>query len=114
MFNRTIELGVDWLTVAALRQSGAILLDVRDRSAWVRGHVPGSMNCPLELLTEADLERTRPLVAVCLCGDSSAIAAKRLHAAGFENVCHLDGGLIAWIAANQPLVSCGGNRGELA
>ncbi len=67
-------------------QNGAMLLDVREVDEYKSGHAKGSVNIPLFLLpTEMDrLDRSRPIVVVCLSGGRSAQAVGLLKRRGFE------------------------------
>lgn len=67
-------------------ENGALLLDVRNKDEYQSGHVPGSKNIPLFLLpTEmSSLNRSLPVVVVCLSGGRSAQAVNLLKSQGFE------------------------------
>jgi len=94
---------------AALRDEGAIAVDVREVEEWRAGHVDGSVWIPLgELAARAgELPRDRPLVIVCRTGSRSGYAADALAAAGFD-ARNLAGGLQQWVAADLPLAPAGG------
>ena len=81
------------------------MLDVRNRSEWEEGHVPGARLVPLPELS-ARLEELRGAgrIAVhCQGGSRSAVAASVLRAAGFADVTNVDGGFAAWLrAGNAP------------
>lgn len=94
---------------AALDDSSAVAVDVREPEEWAAGHVEGSLWIPLgELQARAgELPRDRPLVIVCRSGSRSAYAADALVAAGWD-ASNLAGGLHAWAAAGLPLAPAGG------
>ena len=48
--------------------------------------------------------QSRPVIAVCASGQTSARAAEILRRGGFERVFQLGGGLAAWESANLPLI----------
>jgi rhodanese-related sulfurtransferase len=81
------------------------ILDVREHSEWNEGHIPGSIHIPLgELAARAsELDRDRPLVAVCRSGNRSQHAAVALQRAGFGDVANLGGGVTAWARARMPV-----------
>lgn len=81
-----------------LVQKGARLVDVRTRSEFTEGHLPGALNLPVQ-----DLERRlselgakdQPVVLYCRSGQRSARAARILKAAGFTAV-HDLGSISNW------------------
>ena len=90
---------------ASMLGSGvATVLDVRGRSEWEVGHVPGAPNVPVGYLADrlGELPRDRSLIVYCQAGARSAIAASVLQARGFTNIVNLVGGYAAWAAAGQP------------
>ena|SRR6476646_5449425 len=93
----------------ALRDEGALAVDVREVEEWQAGHMDGSLLIPLgELAARAgELPRDRPLVIVCRTGARSAYAADALVAAGYD-ARNLAGGLQQWVAADLPLEPAGG------
>jgi hydroxyacylglutathione hydrolase len=79
----------------------ATVLDVRNRSEWQAGHVPGARHVPLAELPARlhELKGAGPLVVHCQGGSRSAVAASVLRAAGFTDVSNVAGGFGAWLAA---------------
>jgi glyoxylase-like metal-dependent hydrolase (beta-lactamase superfamily II)/rhodanese-related sulfurtransferase len=84
----------------------AQLIDVREPAEYTGplGHIRGSKLIPLgELGKHADeLDRDRPVVAVCRSGARSAQAVVLLQKAGFSSVANLAGGMLRWRAAGYP------------
>lgn len=78
--------------------SGAQVVDVREPWEWAICRLPGARLVPLgELEREiASLDREREVVVYCHRGSRSLDAAKRLRAAGFMRVSHLEGGIDRW------------------
>lgn len=84
-------------------QNDRIVLDVRNRSEWEEGHIPGTRLIPLAELT-ARLEELRggaPIAVHCQSGSRSAVAASVLQAAGFSDVVDVEGGYAAWLRAGH-------------
>ena len=84
--------------------SGAVaLLDVRSRSEWSAGHLPGAVNIPLGELEEClgTLPRGRPIVVHCQTGARAAIAASLLFARDVGDVRLYGGGFTEWRDAKQ-------------
>jgi hydroxyacylglutathione hydrolase len=92
---------------ADLAAGEVTVVDVRGRSEWEAGHLPGVANIPLGHLTSHldELPRDRPLVLHCQGGGRSSIAAGVLQAHGFGNVVNLAGGYGAWRAAGFAIES---------
>jgi len=84
-----------------------IVLDVRERDAYEKGHVPGARLLPrgqLELRVNQDLpDPTRRILACCELGYISTLATATLRDMGFSHAVALDGGMKAWREAGYPL-----------
>jgi rhodanese-related sulfurtransferase len=65
---------------------GAIVIDVRTRSEYARGHVEGSMNIPLEELLRSmhRIPKDKPVITCCASGVRSASAAHSLRDHRFD------------------------------
>jgi glyoxylase-like metal-dependent hydrolase (beta-lactamase superfamily II)/rhodanese-related sulfurtransferase len=78
------------------------VLDVREPEEFSGplGHIPGARLIPLGTLAEriAELDKARPIVAVCRAGSRSAQAVAILTKAGFSDVANLAGGMLRWRA----------------
>lgn len=57
----------------------------------------------LQLLSQYPADKNAKIVLYCRSGRMSSIAAKELVKAGYTNVWHLDGGMVAWERAGLPL-----------
>ncbi|HEX6536470.1 MAG TPA: MBL fold metallo-hydrolase [Gemmatimonadaceae bacterium] len=90
---------------AMLARGEAAVVDVRGRTEWEAGHLPGVPNIPVGYLAErlGELPTGRPLVVHCQSGARSAIAASVLQARGLTNVVNLVGGYAAWERAGLPV-----------
>ena len=82
----------------ALREKGAVVVDIRDPQAYASGHINGAVRLDNQnihaFITGADLDA--PLVVVCYHGNSSQSAAAYLVSQGFSDVYSLDGGFELW------------------
>jgi hydroxyacylglutathione hydrolase len=90
---------------AAMAGAGAAVLDVRGRSEWDAGHIPGAVHIPLGYLDErvAELPASAPVVVHCQGGTRSGIAASVLLRAGLSEVFDLAEGFAGWRQAGLPV-----------
>jgi rhodanese-related sulfurtransferase len=90
-----------------INHENAIILDVRQESEYVNGHIINSIHIPLNNLATkiSSLEkyRNRPIIANCMTGNRSSSACRTLKKHGFEKVYNLKGGVMAWQNANLPI-----------
>jgi hydroxyacylglutathione hydrolase len=84
-----------------------VLVDVRTSSEHTKKFISGSLDIPLNHLTEnvAELPRVRPILVYCAGGYRSSIAASLLQSRGFQSVSEIAGGISAWEVAGLPLQS---------
>jgi hydroxyacylglutathione hydrolase len=109
-------IGVDAVAVAqrspvalsgALGREGLLVVDVRNRSEWKGGHIPGAVHIPLGELPHRlqELPADGTLVVNCASGARSAIAASLLMMAGASSVENLSGGIQGWSNAGLALTT---------
>jgi molybdopterin/thiamine biosynthesis adenylyltransferase/rhodanese-related sulfurtransferase len=89
-----------------ISESGAAIVDVRERDEWDEGHLPGALHVPrgnLESRIEAAVpDKASPVLLYCASGNRSAFAAKSLEDLGYENVVSLAGGFTDWKRSGLP------------
>jgi hydroxyacylglutathione hydrolase len=92
--------------VPRLRAGAVTVVDVRNRSEWDAGHLPGAVHIPIGYLAErcGEIPRDRPIVVQCQSGARSAIATSVLQRLGITGVEDLRGGFQAWAAAGGEVV----------
>lgn len=75
------------------RDGSAVLLDVRTGEEYRMGHIPGFVNIPVDELRErlGELDRSKPVYAICQSGLRSYIACRILEGRGFT-CCNFSGG----------------------
>lgn len=86
-------------------ENGAVrLIDVRAITEFQEGHIARAEHHFLGRLFRDmnQLDRSKPIVAQCLGGGRSAIAASLLQRAGYD-VTNMHGGYKAWLAAGLPI-----------
>ena len=77
---------------------GAVLLDVRTPQEYREGHIPGSINIPLQSLSTADqipAGKDAPLFVYCHSGARSSQAIRLLAGMGYTNKKNI-GGIAAY------------------
>jgi glyoxylase-like metal-dependent hydrolase (beta-lactamase superfamily II)/rhodanese-related sulfurtransferase len=86
---------------------GAIqVLDVRERTEWDAGHIPGALHTPYHDLRDPPdgLALDRPVAVVCGSGQRSAVGASLLQRQGATDVIHVvDGGIPRWAREGWPI-----------
>jgi glyoxylase-like metal-dependent hydrolase (beta-lactamase superfamily II)/rhodanese-related sulfurtransferase len=89
------------------KRNDFVVLDVREREAYARGHVPGALHLPRGQL-ELKVDQSFPdpdveILAVCELGRISTLAAATLRELGFRRAVALDGGMKSWREGGYPL-----------
>jgi len=84
-----------------------LLIDVRESSEWVKGHLPGALHLSKGVI-ERDIEKTipnveTPIILYCGGGFRSALAAYNLTQMGYTQVISMDGGFSEWIKQGYPV-----------
>jgi hydroxyacylglutathione hydrolase len=83
----------------------AQILDVRERSEWDAGHIPGSVHRPyhdLDGIPEG-LDPGAPVAVICSSGQRAAVAASLLLGHGAEAIHVVDGGVGTWKREGGPI-----------
>ena len=95
---------LDPRAAAARSAECALLVDVRERSEWDAGHVPGAVHIPYENVRERahELPLDRRIVTYCASGIRSSLAASILQSGG-RDVANVRGGFTAWRNAELPI-----------
>lgn len=89
---------VDSAGVIAAQGKGAQIIDVRSQGEYELGHIPGSVNVPLDTLqaAAASWDRNATYVVYCASGARSAEAVSMMTTMGFKNIDHFAQGVQAW------------------
>jgi rhodanese-related sulfurtransferase len=74
--------------LSELVKKGAQIIDVRTPGEYQSGHIQGSVNIPLQQLSENILmiEKNKPVITCCASGIRSASAKSFLRSKGFTDV----------------------------
>lgn len=81
------------------------VVDVRTTTEYRSGHIPGSINVPMDEVESRldDIPKGRPVVMVCQSGRRSEITREQVRTR-IEHLSCLDGGVTAWEKAGKPVV----------
>ena len=68
--------------------NGAVIVDVRTKGEYQTGHIKGSINIPLQTLSQnlSKLKKDKVIITCCASGMRSASARGMLKSNGFEQV----------------------------
>lgn len=74
--------------IGELAAAGALIVDVRSPAEFASGHIPGSMNVPLDRLPAKlpGFREDQPIIVCCASGMRSATAKRMLEGAGRARV----------------------------
>ena len=96
MWNRSAGAeDLDQGVLKAQSTTGAVLLDVRTEAEYSEGHVPGSINLPLDQLESIHYSKDTPLFVYCRSGARSGRGVEYLKRAGYEKAENI-GGIITY------------------
>ena len=95
-------LGLTPVNYSELLDRGAVIVDVRTKGEYSSGHIRGSVNIPLDRLSDQmkKLQKNKPVITCCASGMRSASAKGMLQSKGFEVV---NGG--AWHSLQRKLIN---------
>jgi molybdopterin/thiamine biosynthesis adenylyltransferase/rhodanese-related sulfurtransferase len=89
-----------------LIDSGAALLDTREKHEWNAGHLAGAtLLPPIEVAARVEdvvPDKNKPVVIYCAAGARSLRAAYQLASMGYQEVYSVAGGFGRWKAENRP------------
>ena len=101
MSHQTPEIDIERLAGAA--DADAHVIDVREASEYVAGHVPGATLIPMgHLSARLKFDKSRPVYVVCASGNRSAAMTDLLVANGYEAY-SVAGGTNAWERSGRQL-----------
>jgi hydroxyacylglutathione hydrolase len=94
----TDQISVDELRHRIAQDEVGQLVDVRRPGEWQAGHIAQARHLPLNQLAEraAELDRGKPVTAICAGGYRSSIATSLLEQQGCARIVNVVGGMTAW------------------
>ncbi len=87
---------------AELLKNGAIIVDVRSKSEFAGGHIKGSVNIPVDSIsnnTGRFTDKNKPIITCCASGMRSGVAKNILKSKGYTQV--YNGG--SWIGLQNKI-----------
>jgi rhodanese-related sulfurtransferase len=86
-------------------QPGLAVLDVRTPVEFAEVHVPQARNIPLDQLQPGAVQvpKDQAVYLLCRSGQRATKAAEKLAKLGFAEPIVVEGGTLAWMAANLPV-----------
>ncbi len=94
--------------VRLINYKDALILDVRDDSEYLAGHIPNAKHVPSQKMAERWIElekyKDKPIVVIYPGGVRSNNPSLVLKKNGFTQIVNLMGGIDAWKRAGLPMV----------
>lgn len=95
------------LAVTKMNNDDALVVDVREPNEYVKSHIEGSINIPLNKFSDQidsiTQHKTHPVIIVCQTGTRSISACKTLTKNHFEHVFNIIGGMQSWEENKLPI-----------
>lgn len=91
-------------------QPDLLVLDVRTPLEYDEVHIPQARNEPLDqldpvsLINSGKLSKDQPIYLFCRSGGRATKAAEKFTKAGFDQGVVIEGGTLAWIEADLPVI----------
>lgn len=82
--------------VRDLYESGAFIIDARERAEYEEGHIKSAINIPLSEFRERldEIPKDRPVYIHCLSGQRSYYMVRELNLRGWDNVVNISGSFL--------------------
>jgi rhodanese-related sulfurtransferase len=82
------------------------VIDVREHSEWIDGHIEGAIHVPMleAVARRAEVPANRPKAVLCAGGLRSSTAISALKRAGVQGWYNVTGGMTAWKRSGYPVV----------
>lgn len=107
---------IDATAAVALINNDGVVVDLRNKETFDRGHIVNAKNIPYDELEagKAKIEKfkNKPVVAVCDAGSTSTRAVAALRESGFVSAYTLKGGMNSWEQAGLPVVTGKKTKGK--
>ena len=101
-----------------IHEGNVQLVDVRTPEEYAEKHLKDAVNINFNADDFVDmiskLDKSKPVLVYCLSGGRSAKASALISKKGYTQVYNLDGGIMAWTAAGQPVETPNGSASGAA
>lgn len=67
-----------------MNKENSILLDVREKDEFNKGHIPNAINIPLSDFNIANIDKSKFIYVYCHSGKRSQLACDQLNSLGFK------------------------------
>jgi rhodanese-related sulfurtransferase len=88
------------LAVTKMNNENTVVIDVREKEEFNKGHIDNAVNLPLSKLkdhtAELDAYKNNQLLIICQDGTRSSSAGKIITKAGLTDVFVITGGMASW------------------
>lgn len=102
------QVSVEEVFLAIQEKKEIILLDVRTKEEFSRGKIEGSINIPVDEIsnniTSIIPDKSKTIYVYCLSGSRSDIAAEKMEKLGFSQCFSMKNGLLMWRSQKYPLI----------
>ncbi len=88
--------------VSLMNHEEAIVIDIRSRDLFKKGHIINAVNISAEDLKKSDKYHNKNIILVCDNGQNSQNLSSQLKKQGFTQINVIKGGLSAWTQAELP------------
>ncbi|MCP3674783.1 MAG: rhodanese-like domain-containing protein [Gammaproteobacteria bacterium] len=90
-----------------MNRENAVIIDIRSKADYAKGHLLGSINIPTAQLKDADKDLEKhtdcPIILVDANGMHAAAATQQLQKMGKQQLYRMQGGIVSWTNDNLPL-----------
>lgn len=101
------QITADEVKKAVDEKADVIILDVRTPGEFDRENISGSINLPVDNITEKILsnipDKSKVIYVYCLSGARSDFAVNTMKQLGYNNVFSMTSGLLMWRSKRYPL-----------
>jgi len=102
------QITADEVQKAISEKNDLVLLDVRTSEEYSRGKIEGSINIPIDAISDRIIiavpDKNKTIYVYCLSGSRSEIAVAMMKKLGYTNVFSMTSGLLMWRSKKYPLV----------